>query len=501
MPTMLGSGISASLLLLLLSVAAPAASAQDQTPGLSIPHVLRPDETSSPRQTLTRFLMNARQAIESYEEGSFDEEAFWAHRQLTMALDFSATPHSGSWTVQTERVLQLMEILERVPLPPVEEIPGDREVADGRITKWFIPGTRIKIARIESGPREGEFLFSSETVERLESHYRMIRHLPGKPESFAGFYETYMQSERTAEAREAQLRNRLKGIDMSSPRSTLDGFLDAMNRAYHLVMEADAAMKADPPTMTKQEAIEVDIMAGNLLRRAATALDLRKVPEAHREEVGLESVLQLKEILDRMLLPPLAAIPSEDMVNAVRRGEGVSQLRPGEPYRWKYPTTEFEIIENMEGSDQGSFRFSAETVSRLYADFLAVRDLPYRADSFGTPGPEYLAPDKSKGFYDYYISAPGYMVPGASFLGSLVDRLPEWTQQTYEGQAIWQWAGLLLSLLAVLLVGIALFLYILRLAKRLREPYRHWVRILAPLVQAVFVIEVIEFLNEDPTRI
>ena len=494
---MLGSGVFASLLLLLLLVAAPAASAQDQTPGPSIPHVLRPDDTSSPRQTLTRFLRNAREAIESYEEGTFDEDAFWAHRQLTMALDFSTTPHSGSWTVRTERVLQLFEILERIPLPPAGEIPGDREVADGRITKWFVPGTRIKISRIESGLREGEFLFSSETVERLESHYRMIRHLPGKPGSFAGFYETYMQSERTAEAREGQVRNRLKGIDMSSPRSTLDGFLHSVNSAYQLVMEADAAMKADPPTMTRQEAIEVDIMAGNLLSRAAATLDLRQVPEAHRAEVGLESVLQLKEIFDRMLLPPLAAIPNEDMVDAARRGEGRSHLRPGSPYRWKYPNTEFEIIENMEGDNQGSFFFSDETVSRLHADFLEVRDLPYRTDTFGTPGPEYLAPDKTEGFYDYYISAPGYMVPGASLLGSLVDRLPEWTHQSYEDQALWQWAGLLLSLLAAVLVSFAVFFYILRLEKGLREPYRHWVRVLAPVVLAVFVMELIEFLNED----
>jgi MscS family membrane protein len=41
------------------------------------------------------------------------------------------------------------------------------------------------------------------------------------------------------------VRNRLKPVDTSSPRSTFDGFLDSVNRAYALVMETDAALKME----------------------------------------------------------------------------------------------------------------------------------------------------------------------------------------------------------------------------------------------------------------
>jgi MscS family membrane protein len=394
MPTMIRSSLSVSLLLLLLPVAALVASAQEQSPGLSIPEALRREQTSSPRQTLTRFLANSRAAIEDVRDGSLlSEEGLWYYVRAIDALDYSATPHSGASNVRTERVLLLREILDRIPLPPAEEIPGDREVADGTIERWAIPGTRLEIARIDSGPREGEFLFSSETVERLESLYRMVKDLPAKPGSLAGFYETFIGSERGSPTRERHMRNRLKGVDVSSPRSTFDGFLDSVNRAYRLVMEADAAMKADPPTMKREEAIEVDIQAGNLLRRAAGTLDLTQVPAANREDVGLETALQLKEILDRMSLPPIGSIPNERMVRGARRGEGGSVLRADEPFRWKYPNTELEIVEMMGGDNQGGFFLSAESVARVHTDFLAVRDLPYRPELPGGAALEYLSPE------------------------------------------------------------------------------------------------------------
>lgn len=61
------------------------------------------------------------------------------------------------------------------------------------------------------------------------------------------------------------MRNRLKPIDTSSPRATLDGFLDSVTRVYDLVMEANAALGARPPTMTKDEAHETEVIAMNLI--------------------------------------------------------------------------------------------------------------------------------------------------------------------------------------------------------------------------------------------
>lgn len=75
----------------------------------------------------------------------------------------------------------LKEILDRIALPPDDKVPGDTEIADGTITRWTIPDTSITIARIESGPRAGEFLFSADSVQRLHRFYAHAKHLPYKP--------------------------------------------------------------------------------------------------------------------------------------------------------------------------------------------------------------------------------------------------------------------------------------------------------------------------------
>jgi hypothetical protein len=90
----------------------------------------------------------------------------------------------------------------------------------------------------------------------------------------------------------------VKSVDTASPRATFQGFLDGVNRAYLLVTEANFALQAAPPRMSREKARETEILANNLLQHASMTLDLSQVPEALRQEVRIETVLQLKEIFD-----------------------------------------------------------------------------------------------------------------------------------------------------------------------------------------------------------
>ena len=54
----------------------------------------------------------------------------------------------------------------------------------------------------------------------------------------------------------------------------MEGFLDSINRAYALVTEAEAALRSTPPTLTKEEALEIEVTVSNLLQRAVRTLDL-----------------------------------------------------------------------------------------------------------------------------------------------------------------------------------------------------------------------------------
>ena len=62
--------------------------------------------------------------------------------------------------------MQLEEVFERVKVPEASTIP-DADAMKARTEKgdraqWTIPNTEIRIARIESGARAGEYLFTAE---------------------------------------------------------------------------------------------------------------------------------------------------------------------------------------------------------------------------------------------------------------------------------------------------------------------------------------------------
>ncbi len=472
---------------LLLALAAPMSGAELYVDTEPDPNPLRPADTSSPRDTLRSFLENANEAVDAWRRDELDAKSTRAYLRAMQTLDLGSTPHSDTWWIRTERLLLLKELLDRIELPPESAIPGDSEVADGAVLQWTIPDTRITIARIGEGPRAGEFLFSAGTVEKLHRYYAHARHLPYKPGIPAGYYEDWVRSERTDRAREQRIRNRLKPVDTSSPRSTLAGFLDSINRAYALVIEADAALTATPPTMTMQEAREVDIAAAKLLQRAVHTLDLSQVPEVLRDDIGSETALQLKEILDRMRLPPVDSVPDARMI-------AVAREQADGPIRWRYPNTEIEIVELTEGAQQGQFLFSADTVARTGDFYGQIREHAYRS---GTSPTEWKSPAKSEGFYEYYISTAGYMVPRINVLGQFVEELPAWMKTVHGGQTLWQWVAALLCVLAFILFAWAIHRLIRRTAQGLHSPLDHWLTILTPVVIATVAGLLAGFINND----
>jgi len=440
---------------------------------------LKPADTSSPRDTLRSFLRDIDIAIvekhRSWElQTPVVDQAFI---RAASTLNFRTTPDGTSNLIISQRTLLLKEILDRVEFPPTEEIPGDEEVARKYLKKWTIPGTSITIERVETGPRAGEYLFSAWTVQRLHRFYRMLREHPYKPDATPDFYEEWLSSESGIVHLEGSIRNRLKPINTSSPRFTLEGFLQSVNNVYALAMEADAALKVSPPTITDNEAREIRARALNLIRHAVDTLDLSKVPRALREDVGFESVLQMKEIFDRMLLPSIESVPDREMVETER--ERLTKTARGEkrPVRWRYPSTTIEIVEIMEGERQGQFLFSARTVRNLDQLYKKIRDLPYRGD-YAPNALEYISPGTSEGFYDYYISTPGYLIPRATFLGRLVESLPNWLKIEIGSQIVWQWVLMVLLLISGALLLVAFHGGLLRRSVELTAVTHHWRRVI-----------------------
>ena len=235
--------------------------------GGHIPRSVRTDREN----TLRSFLTNANQIAEKKRRlEAFDPASYHLLRRAVDTLDFSATPHGDDWSERILRVALLHEVLARVELPPEPEIPDAKAVTDSGLTEWLIPETPIRIERVEAGPRAGEFLFSAETVAAADRLYRRAKQLPYRTDATPGVYERVVSLADTdgVYARLTRLQQRLKPVDTSSPRATLDGFLDSVNRAYALVMQANAALSEKPPSMSREEARSIEDRAARLLERA-----------------------------------------------------------------------------------------------------------------------------------------------------------------------------------------------------------------------------------------
>jgi len=483
-------GISVICLLLILS--SPNVSAKDSSSELD---PLRQADTSSPRDTLHSFLSNISQFIEDSRQGTRDDKSYRAYRRASQTLDFSNVPEGDTWFVRNNSIALLHELLARIEFPPDNQIPGDAEVADGAIREWTIPNTSITIVKISDGPRAGQFLFSSSTVKQLEGLYRQAKDLPYQSGVTKGYYEELVNMDVNIHMQERELRTRLQSVDTNSPRSTLEGFLDNVNLAYELVVETNKKLQEKPPKITRQQAREIEKTAVSYLQRASDTLDLSQLPKALRQDISIETVLLMKEIFDRMLLPPIESIPDTQMVAAAHKQENGSSPQITRAFRWKVPTAQIEIVEILEGERQGEFLFSANSVKQASDIYKKIKDLPYRQKYFGGIELEYKSPGISPDFYENYVSASGYLIPYAHFMGRLVDSLPAWFKTKYGGQMVWQWSGLIFFILLSLVIAYSIYRYTKLFARRMKSPLHDWLDVLAPITVLFIVIIASKFIN------
>ena len=176
--------------------------------GISNP--LEPVDTSSPRATLQGYLQNMRDRYDmSMGKGSIlqtymdsgqlflDENDF--QRRLRIAymerdlgskyLDLRDVAAANQDQVAWRLSAQLKEIIDRVALPPMNEVPDSAAMASRQFKRWHIPGTDIYIAQVDSGPREGEYLFSRDTVARIPDYFTAMRSLPHIGTDTQGLYD------------------------------------------------------------------------------------------------------------------------------------------------------------------------------------------------------------------------------------------------------------------------------------------------------------------------
>jgi MscS family membrane protein len=148
-------------------------------------HPLKPPDRSSPRATLTTFLESsdamATDLVNEYMPNPTRARFYKLIDRFRVArdcLDLSEVPPAVREKTSRSAALALYEVLKRIPLPPLEEIPDAAQAKASGPVRWVIPNTEIALVRVERGPRAGEFLFSPDTVARAAEFRARVRALP-----------------------------------------------------------------------------------------------------------------------------------------------------------------------------------------------------------------------------------------------------------------------------------------------------------------------------------
>ncbi len=202
--------------------------------------------------------------------------------------------------------------------------------------------------------------------------------------------------------------------------------------------------------------------AARYQQAAQRALDLSELPPATARESAGRLTIQLKEVLDRIQLPPLESIPD------------AQAMAKAEFKRWAIPDTDIWIQRIETGPRAGEYLFTPETLSRLPEFYARVKDLPYK-------------PGASVGWYDLSTYSPtglAYVLARIVPTRWLVDTPNQRVRTVFLDQPVWRWIGIFFVLGAALAAVRWCFRLSRYLAGRSARGQR-WAGLLRPLSLAI----------------
>ncbi|MFI3190772.1 MAG: hypothetical protein QX190_14585, partial [Methylococcales bacterium] len=108
--------------------------------------------------------------------------------------------------------------------------------------------------------------------------------------------------------------NPLKPIDTSSPRATLQGFIEFTNKAYGEGFGLiNTYIDSSELYLTAAEIAALKDVR-HYQKSAERALNLSELPPATVDETSRRLMVQLKEVLDRIDIPAMESIPDTQMM-------------------------------------------------------------------------------------------------------------------------------------------------------------------------------------------
>ena len=144
------------------------------------PNPLQPVDTSSPRSTFLAFRENVEAAYRRWRLRESRQETEVEIRRALRTLDLSGVGDALLEEIGIGNALYLYDTMNRIDLPPLEQIPDAAIAKANNLARWTVPGTEITIARIADGERAGEFLFTADSLARSRQFYELVQDMPPK---------------------------------------------------------------------------------------------------------------------------------------------------------------------------------------------------------------------------------------------------------------------------------------------------------------------------------
>jgi len=222
------------------------------------------------------------------------------------------------------------------------------------------------------------------------------------------------------------ITNPLEPVDTSSPRATLESFIENSREALLAYRNGNHHEAED------------------FIRKLLRCLNLDQELPDLREAIGFESILYLGETLHRIKIPPYDDIPDQKVV----QGQKITS--------WSIPHTPITIGLSSEGSSKGQFVFTPETVKRCSEFYKKVKGLPYQWGN------------QTQDVYQELTSKGGFFV-SRRFAG----QFPAWAMADFFGLHLWQWIGLLLYLVGSAILTLLAYIYV-RKALHVLDKRQQW---------------------------
>lgn len=167
-------------------------SATDRTSSGSDDGLQYTVRTDSPRETLSslqRVSANFQVVFADYKkmkDRKRAEHIYFVANQWRSLIDLSEVPVATRNLVGGLTGAYLLDIFNRIALPALGDVPDATAFKADGPASFQIPHTPFRIVRIQSGPRQGEFLFSAHTVEMAPRFHSAVMNLPLRSSMMVG---------------------------------------------------------------------------------------------------------------------------------------------------------------------------------------------------------------------------------------------------------------------------------------------------------------------------